>query len=172
MESWRNPDGSVHYEDYMSSREWRRYREGYWKRNPHELCQRCGMSNYEHRIKFGTRLHLNHKDYRTLGCEADEDLEPICKACHDQEHSGDSNVESLLEALAEPLPKKQVAPWATKFALPETGWEAGALDLIAKRRRTISEVVHEDQEAVWEVLSRLSWLEDYVRACAEIAKPE
>lgn len=113
-EEWRNADGSVNYQDYMSSEEWRRFREAYWKRHPKAQCSRCGMSQGEHRRYFGTRLHLNHITYRNIACEEDSDLEPLCKPCHTGEHSGDPDhkgdpaVEALM-ALIELKDEEEIA---------------------------------------------------------------
>lgn len=168
-ESWRNSDGSINYEDYMTSPEWRRFREGYWRRNPHQKCSRCGMGNEEHRDKFGTRLHLNHMDYRTLGCEADAELEPICKECHDREHSGDSAVETLM-ALVEVHAVKKNPPHFSYLGLPETDWEPKALELIVQRRTNLRTYFNKEQESeeMWRQLARLSFIEDFVRACIDL----
>ena len=35
----------------------------------------------------GPRLDVHHKTYARLGCEAPEDLEVLCRACHDERHT-------------------------------------------------------------------------------------
>ena len=157
-EDWRNPDGSVNYRDYMSSPEWRRFRESYWKRNPGKVCERCGMTATEHRVNYGIRLHLHHKNYRSLGCEVDEDLEPICKRCHESEHSGDAAVEFLMGVLETRDPVLQFVHWPEIPELPDTDWEFAALELIDIQR---------NQNAEFPSAKTLDWLEEFVRACME-----
>lgn len=166
VEFWRNSDGTIHYRDYISSQEWRRFREGYFKRHPHARCSQCGRGNTEHRNTFGTRLHLHHLNYRNLGCEQDDDIEPICKVCHDAEHSGESSRERFAAQISEPASPKKNACGGRVFQCdaedPNVYWGA-ALEAIASWRTEL--LLAENDEMVWVELKRLAELEDFARFC-------
>ena len=165
-EEWRNRDGSVNYGDYMSSEDWRRFRESYFRRHRYAICSRCGIDNAEHKKLYSTRLHLNHRTYKNLGCEQDNDLEPICKPCHDIEHSGHSATERLMAVLGEEANTFSAAfTSGTNFTCnaksPEVYWRS-ALEAVRQKRAQIPD---DGDERTWAELERLQKLEDYVRFC-------
>jgi hypothetical protein len=179
-EYWRNPDGSIDYQDYLSSRDWGRWRESYWKRHPDGVCVRCGMTLSEHRLEYGQRLHLHHLSYRNIGQEADDDVEAICKSCHDDEHSGESNRETLMETLSDPgsqssdyrriLASDSTIAYLREFDELEEDLTPGeywqwALDKIDQARKPI--VGANDSES-WKALARLQFIEEFARACLEL----
>ena len=67
----------VKYEKYLLSPQWRRIRDGALRR-AHFRCHRCAS---------GSRLQVHHLTYDRLGHERDEDLEVLCKACHEGHHA-------------------------------------------------------------------------------------
>lgn len=75
--NWIRLDGTVDYYKYIGSREWRKRRKEYFSR--HERRCACGETG---------EIHLHHKTYARLGRERDDDLEPKCKGCHENEHEG------------------------------------------------------------------------------------
>jgi 5-methylcytosine-specific restriction endonuclease McrA len=61
---------------YLSSRQWRRRRAAWFKRNG-GYCRACGYTG---------RLDLHHKTYERLGHEYDRDLVALCRFHHRQAH--------------------------------------------------------------------------------------
>ncbi len=153
---WRNPDGTVNYQEYIASPEWRRFREGYWQRHPRGCCERCGRDNSSHVTRFGVRLHLHHRTYKTLGQETDDDVEAVCKPCHDKEHGGTQNS----------------APGAAFILADDPNWEVGALARIAERRIALGKKFAHDHDRLWKELGKLQWLEDFVRASKRMKQPD
>jgi len=53
-------------------------------------CEKCGITNEQHKEKFGTRLHIHHKDekgrnFTDKGLEpnnSQENLMIVCNSCH------------------------------------------------------------------------------------------
>lgn len=67
------------YEAYLHSSAWRQKR--HWARlRAHGKCQRCG----ERFVK--KEVHVHHLTYERVGHERQEDLQAICKGCHEFIH--------------------------------------------------------------------------------------
>ena len=65
------------YETYINSSKWRAVRLRIYEKRG-KCCEICNAS---HGI-----FHVHHLHYGTLGMEADEDLQVLCKKCHWKEH--------------------------------------------------------------------------------------
>jgi HNH endonuclease len=67
------------YEEYLKSSAWRQKR--HWARlKARGKCQRCGELLVEKEV------HTHHLTYERVGHERPEDLQVICKACHEFIH--------------------------------------------------------------------------------------
>jgi hypothetical protein len=64
------------YKDYLRCEWWKWRRLQALKKAKHR-CQRCNDK---------AKLQVHHKTYVRLGRERDEDLEVVCRSCHEQEH--------------------------------------------------------------------------------------
>ncbi|SRR5258708_4325028 len=176
-ELWRNFDGSVNYNEYINSQEWRRRRRAYLKK--HALCNRCGMDNDEYRRVYGTTLHVHHDSYARLGVELDEDLEALCKKRHEEEECAEYDPTAVGDHLAIEL---GVGERHGPLPGPHSGWDgvkinsqaevywANALERIYDRARGIGR--GQDTEEARNEIRRLDNLESYARACLELACPE
>src|SRR5882762_10413800 len=157
-ERWRNPDGSVNnYREYIHSQEWRRRRRAYLRKYP--LCNRCGMDNEVHRELFGTYLHVHHVNYSRLGAELDEDLETLCKHCHNAEETAEFDPTEYGDPLAIDLGVgiEQGRPVLTgigfgviDYASPPEEYWLDALVRIEVRRHAIAGGKH--TETAWDEL--------------------
>ena len=49
-------------------------------------CGRCGIRDEVHRARRGFGLDVHHRTYDRLGRELPEDLEVLCRGCHDRVH--------------------------------------------------------------------------------------
>lgn len=80
------------YHEYITSEEWRVRRAVFLSRYPN--CARCGLSRYFSKLRtvYDEDLHVHHKSYARVGCEEWEDLEPLCKRCHEIKTLGQSNL--------------------------------------------------------------------------------
>lgn len=76
---WLRPDGTVDYYAYIASKEWRRFRAGWFKRHG-RWCRVCTKT-------FNVQLH--HNTYKRLGRERDTDVEAHCGGCHQNHHEQD-----------------------------------------------------------------------------------
>jgi len=174
-ESWRNPDGSVNYAEYINSQEWRRRRRAYLKK--HALCNRCGMDNDEHKSVYGTALHVHHASYARLGAELDDDLEALCKKCHQAEECAEYDPAAVGDHLAielgvgerhGPLP---VQHWnGIDTSAPAEVYWTQALELIYARTKQIAK--GRDTEEARNEITRMDKVESYARACLKLACPE
>ena len=63
------------YRDHLASDDWRRLKKRLLLERG-ARCEHCGV--------LPRRLDLHHKTYERLGCESDDDLELLCRACHDE----------------------------------------------------------------------------------------
>ena len=74
---WKEmPDGREKYQAYLCSREWSVIRERVRKRSG-GICERCFTNEMD---------HVHHKTYERKYKEEMEDLQAICKPCHEFTH--------------------------------------------------------------------------------------
>lgn len=64
------------YEEYLKTPEWRKRRNAFLGRKGWH-CERCGRK---------VDLQVHHRSYARLGSERDEDLEALCRDCHEGHH--------------------------------------------------------------------------------------
>lgn len=126
-------------EKYLLSTRWRTARCRYFQNHPFAVCARCGISNTEHKARFGVRLELEHATYRTIGHEHDDELFPLCARCL----------------------KNEVAD------LPTDEWTGEALHRIRKRKKILGRLQDIDDTKLWDELERLQKLETYIWWCRE-----
>lgn len=63
------------YDAYLQSAHWRAIREWALERSDGR-CERCGSRAED----------VHHRSYERVGCELPEDLEALCRSCHQDEH--------------------------------------------------------------------------------------
>jgi 5-methylcytosine-specific restriction endonuclease McrA len=66
------------YESYLRTRRWREFRALALERAD-GTCGRCGVSERTHRLLV---LDVHHKTYTRLGREELDDVEVLCRSCH------------------------------------------------------------------------------------------
>jgi hypothetical protein len=75
---------------YLYSPHWRAFRElaldAQKKRLGRNICERCSTDTSE---RFSHELHIHHRTYERLGEERLEDVEILCRECHDKIHLRD-----------------------------------------------------------------------------------
>lgn len=76
------------YREYIASEEWQQRRKEFLRFHPD--CNRCGLPRSLAIIAYDQDLHVHHRNYGTIGCEKDDDLEPLCRRCHEVETFGSS----------------------------------------------------------------------------------
>jgi hypothetical protein len=137
------------------------------------------MDNEVHRELFGTYLHVHHVNYARLGAELDEDLEALCKRCHNAEETAEFDPTEYGDPLAIDLDVgiEHGTPVLTgiefgviDFASPPEVYWTRALERIDNARRAIANTKH--TETAWNQLERFDGLEQLVRKCLELACPE
>lgn len=79
------------YEKYLETPHWQAFRklafEAQMKRAGRLFCERCPI---DRNTKNTVELHVHHLTYERLGKERVQDVEIICRACHDKEHGRDA----------------------------------------------------------------------------------
>lgn len=76
----KKPEYLTKYHNYLQSSEWVEIRIAMLQYYDY-TCARCGIK-YKH-----YNLHVHHKTYKNIYNEQPDDLELICKQCHNKEHS-------------------------------------------------------------------------------------
>lgn len=71
--------GRVAYEVYLRSQRWRTFRAAMLELADHR-CERCGHSEADYRLLV---LDVHHWCYARLGCELPDDVEVLCRPCHE-----------------------------------------------------------------------------------------
>ena len=102
------------YREYISSPEWQARRKEFLLAYPD--CNRCKLPRWLAIVAYDQDLHVHHRSYAHIGAEPEEDLEPLCKRCHEIETFGHS-------ALHEP--KRYECVWCghPTWRLPERSCE-------------------------------------------------
>jgi 5-methylcytosine-specific restriction endonuclease McrA len=72
------------YEVYIDSKEWNIKRRNKLAEKDY-TCERCGYCSYTSLVEIPLDVH--HKTYKNFGNESPEDLEVLCRHCHNKEHS-------------------------------------------------------------------------------------
>jgi hypothetical protein len=76
------------YDKYLETPHWQEFRtlalEDQLKRKGRNYCQRC-----ERDRSSIVQLHVHHVTYERLGEELLDDVEIVCRECHDKEHGRD-----------------------------------------------------------------------------------
>jgi hypothetical protein len=71
--------GRVAYEVYLRSQRWREFRAAMLELVGYK-CERCGRTEAEYRLLV---LDVHHWCYARLGCELPDDVEVLCRPCHE-----------------------------------------------------------------------------------------
>ena len=71
------------YQEYLKTKHWRKVKYMFFTTVKPEACNDCGK-------KFVNRKEFNvhHKTYDSIGHELMEDLELLCRGCHELKHGG------------------------------------------------------------------------------------
>jgi hypothetical protein len=92
------------YAEYLQSDHWKELRKTVI--NDYPFCMRCTMPRWLAEIAYDKDLHVHHKNYRTRGNEKLDDLEVLCRRCHDLESSGRSELREVKAATCSICEKK------------------------------------------------------------------
>lgn len=67
---------------YLQSPVWRQRREDYFANNCGD-CAKCGLPRWLAIVAYDQDIHIHHLTYANIGHEHDEDLQPLCRRCHE-----------------------------------------------------------------------------------------
>lgn len=81
------------YAEYLQSPEWKELRRQVFLEMG-SRCAHCHIPRWLAEIVYDQDLHVHHKTYVNIGNEALEDLEPICRRCHDIETFGRTDLKA------------------------------------------------------------------------------
>ena len=79
------------YREYIASAEWQQRRKDFLH-DEGEKCSRCSIPRWLASIAYDQDLHVHHKSYANLGHEDWDDLEPLCRRCHEIESFGRTSI--------------------------------------------------------------------------------
>jgi hypothetical protein len=74
------------YAAYLASSHWQQLRKEYL--DEASECEKCAIPRWFAEIAYDQDLHLHHLSYQNLGKEGLEDLQVLCRRCHDLETFG------------------------------------------------------------------------------------
>lgn len=69
------------YREYIASEEWQERRKKYLVQHPR--CMECGLPRWLAIVAYDQDLHVHHRSYARVGHELDEDLQALCRSCHE-----------------------------------------------------------------------------------------
>jgi hypothetical protein len=85
------------YAQYLQSPEWKETRTQAIA-DAGNQCERCDLPRWLAEIAYDQDLHVHHKTYKNKGHESPEDLEVLCRRCHEMETFGRSELRAPKEA--------------------------------------------------------------------------
>lgn len=143
------------YAEYLQSDHWRETRKQRIEDGT-GACERCEIPRWLAEIAYDQDLHVHHKHYRSKGREEHDDLEVLCRRCHEIETFGRSDQRQVKSHICDRCGKNVWNPRASQCQIclfleglePEENVEddEGILAI-----RFNSEVVH-DRSLVWQSL--------------------
>lgn len=78
------------YRQYLASAHWQETRKEYLVGVTE--CKQCDVPRWIANIAYDQDLHVHHLSYANLGSEDYEDLEALCRRCHEIKTFGHSNL--------------------------------------------------------------------------------
>lgn len=81
------------YRSYLNGPEWMARRKQFlsiWN-----SCNRCRVPRWLAIIAYDQDLNVHHRHYQSLGNERPEDLEALCKRCHEIDSLGRSQLKAV-----------------------------------------------------------------------------
>lgn len=81
---------SKYQNHYLSTPHWKQFSEEY-KCN-HPSCEICGIGRIDARFFYSQDLNVHHLHYDTLWRENWNDVQSLCRRCHEIEHNGFSDL--------------------------------------------------------------------------------
>jgi len=88
------------YQDYIQGLHWKETRKRALEYYG-GICERCAVPRWLAEIAYEQDLHVHHVSYARLGREEMEDLELLCRRCHDLETFGRTEIRQIKEATCE-----------------------------------------------------------------------
>lgn len=85
------------YREYIASADWQQRRKEFLSQRGFE-CNRCGIPRWLAQVAYDQDLNVHHRSYSSLGDEDWDDLEPLCRRCHDIESFGRSDLKPVKSA--------------------------------------------------------------------------
>lgn len=85
------------YAAYLASEHWRAFRKEFladMQSDGLADCVRCRLPRWLAELVYDQDLNLHHKHYRSLGAEESEDVELLCRRCHEIETFGRSELKT------------------------------------------------------------------------------
>lgn len=85
------------YAQYLASEDWRERRKKFIAEANNE-CERCDLPRWLASLVYDQDLHVHHLNYQNLGNEESDDLEVLCRRCHEIETFGRSDYGEIKKA--------------------------------------------------------------------------
>lgn len=85
------------YAQYLASEHWLERRKQAIELAHHE-CERCELPRWVASLIYDQDLHVHHLNYQNRGNEQPEDLEVLCRRCHEIETFGRSGYKEIKKA--------------------------------------------------------------------------
>ena len=101
------------YREYLQGEHWRARRKMAIEAAGSQ-CWRCQIPRWLAELVYDQDLHVHHLNYSSLGNEQDEDLEVLCRRCHDIETHGRSELRAPKHATCEACRQKHWNPRSDK----------------------------------------------------------
>jgi hypothetical protein len=137
----------IEYREYIASADWQGRRKEFLATN--NYCIRCEMPRWLAEIAYDQDLNVHHKSYANLGDEDWDDLEPLCRRCHEIEKFGRSDLREPKSTICENCRVKHWDPYCGFCPVCETVFGTRYLCKKAKVNLFMGHVIGFFWAALW-----------------------
>jgi hypothetical protein len=165
------------YREYIAGESWRRRRAEFLK--DVDGCERCEAPRQLVILVYDQDLHVHHRSYARIGNERPEDLEALCRRCHEIETFGRSELREIKPYARCEYCKEPVWDYACSHGIEALCADCTLLMHGISPRKITSERLEVNAEGkiepgieFWKhVLGQITWMihKDDVRKALELA---
>lgn len=131
------------YREYLASSDWQERRRDFLLEN--SRCAKCEIPRWLAEIAYDQDLNVHHLSYANLGDEDWDDLQALCRRCHEMEKFGRSDLRAPKTAICDWCSAKHWNPYDSLCARCRAERDMRTFCQLCRQCRTIPQFGVENQ---------------------------